>query len=96
MQVPLEKVIPRLFPQLTDLKVDRRWSGPMAFTPDYLPVIDAAPGLNNAWVAGGFNGSGMGFGMVTGETLVEAVTTGVKPAALAPFALDRSGLAERA
>jgi gamma-glutamylputrescine oxidase len=96
VQTPLEQVIPRLFPQLTNLTVERRWAGPMAFTADYLPVIDAAPGLENAWVAGGFNGSGMGFGMVTGATLVEAVTTGAKPAALAPFALDRSGLAVRA
>ena len=92
VQTPLEQVIPRLFPQLTDLTVDRRWSGPMAFTQDYLPVIDAAPGLKNAWVAGGFCGSGMGFGMATGATLVEAVTSGAKPATLAPFALDRSGL----
>jgi glycine/D-amino acid oxidase-like deaminating enzyme len=64
----------------------------MAFTADYLPVIDAAPGVSNAWVAGGFNGSGMGFGLVTGATLVDAVNAGVKPAALAPFALDRAGL----
>jgi glycine/D-amino acid oxidase-like deaminating enzyme len=68
----------------------------MAFTADYLPVIDAAPGLDNTWVAGGFNGSGMGFGMVTGATLVEAVTSGAKPAALAPFALGRAGIARLA
>jgi glycine/D-amino acid oxidase-like deaminating enzyme len=92
VQTPLAHVIPRLFPQLTQLSVDRRWAGPMAFTADYLPVIDAAPGLQNAWIAGGFNGSGMGFGLVTGETLIEAVTSGRKPDALAPFALARSGL----
>jgi gamma-glutamylputrescine oxidase len=99
VQTPLARVIPRLFPQLADtdgLTVDRRWAGPMAFTADYLPVIDAAPGLSNAWVAGGFNGSGMGFGLVTGATLTEAVTSGRKPDALAPFALSRSGLAQRA
>ncbi len=93
VQTPLTRVIPRLFPQLDDLTVDRRWSGPMAFTADYLPVIDAAPGLDNAWVAGGFNGSGMGFGLVTGETLVAAAVSGRKPDALAPFALARRGLA---
>jgi glycine/D-amino acid oxidase-like deaminating enzyme len=94
VQTPLARVIPRLFPQLDGLTVDRRWSGPMAFTPDYLPVIDAAPGLANVWVAGGFNGSGMGYGLMTGASLTEAVLSGVKPEAIAPFALARIGLAE--
>jgi glycine/D-amino acid oxidase-like deaminating enzyme len=95
VQASLARVIPRLFPQLTDLHVDRRWSGPMAFTADYLPVIDAAPGLANVWVAGGFNGSGMGYGLMTGAALTEAVLRNARPESIAPFALARAGLTER-
>jgi gamma-glutamylputrescine oxidase len=89
VQVPLERVIPRMFPQLNTLEVSQRWSGPMAFTPDYLPVIDAVPGMQGAWVAGGFNGHGMCYGLVTGDTLAEAAASGRHPDALRPFALSR-------
>ena len=92
VQAPLENVIPRLFPQLNNLTVEQRWSGPMAFTRDYLPVIDRAPGLANTWVAGGFNGHGMCYGLVTGEALVDAVMHDRKPASLSPFAADRAHL----
>lgn len=92
VQEPLEQVIPRLFPQLTNLTVAHRWSGPMAFTKDYLPVIDKAPGQHHTWVAGGFNGHGMCYGLATGEALVHAAMHNTKPDAIAPFAADRSGL----
>jgi glycine/D-amino acid oxidase-like deaminating enzyme len=65
----------------------------MAFTPDYLPIVDAAPGLPGVWFAGGFCGHGMPFAPIFGRLLAEAATTGVAPAALAPFRLDRPTLA---
>lgn len=92
VQEPLAKVIPRLFPQLKDLQIAQRWAGPMAFTKDYLPVIDAAPGLRNTWVAGGFNGHGMCYGLVTGEAMAQAAISGRPPEAIKPFSLARSGL----
>ena len=52
-------VIPRLFPELAGLRVARRWAGPMAFTSDYLPVADAAPGMPGVWVGSGFCGHGI-------------------------------------
>ena len=94
VQAALERVLPTLFPKLAGLRVAQRWGGPMAFTPDYLPVADAVPDVPGAWFAGGFCGHGMPFGMIFGQLLAEAALSGHKPAALAPFALGRMTLRE--
>ncbi len=64
----------------------------MAFTPDYLPIADRAPGMPGVWVAGGFSGHGMPFGTRLGQLMCEAITSGVAPAALACFGLHRPTL----
>ncbi len=92
VQAALEQVLPRLFPALEGLRVGRRWAGLMAFTPDHLPIADQAPTMAGVWVVGGFSGHGMPFGMRLGQLLAEVATTGVRPAALAPFRLDRPTL----
>ena len=80
VQIVLEGVLARLFPALANnLRVARRWSGPMAFTPDRLPVADRVPDVPNAWFAGGFCGHGMPFGIVFGKALACAVTSGSMP-----------------
>jgi gamma-glutamylputrescine oxidase len=88
----IEAVLPRLFPQLEGLRVARRWAGLMAFTADYLPVVDAAPDLPGVWFAGGFCGHGMPYGPRIGQLLAEAAMTGTTPAALAPLRLGRPTL----
>ena len=88
----IEAVIPRLFPELAGLQVARRWAGPMAFTSDYLPVADAAPGMPGVWVGGGFCGHGMPFGPRVGQLLAEAAVTGETPEALAPLRVGRETL----
>jgi gamma-glutamylputrescine oxidase len=92
VQQALEAVLPRLFPRLPPLQVEQRWAGLMAFTPDLLPIADQMPRLSGVWVAGGFCGHGMPFGVRLGELLAQAMTTGAVPADLAPFRLDRPTL----
>ncbi len=92
VQAALEQVIPRLFPQLGGLHVQQRWAGLMAFTPDYLPIADRAPGMPGVWVAGGFSGHGMPFGTRLGQLMCEAITSGVAPDALTCFGLHRPTL----
>jgi glycine/D-amino acid oxidase-like deaminating enzyme len=92
VQTALEQILPRLFPSLVGLRVARRWAELMAFTTDYLPIVDRAPSLEHAWVVGGFCGHGMPFGMRLGQLLAEAALSGVAPAALASFRLDRPTL----
>lgn len=89
VQTALERVLPTLFPQLDGLTIERRWAGPMAFTPDYLPVVDQVPGVARAWFAGGFCGHGMPFGVRVGQALVEAAQRGVLPTDVAPLHLGR-------
>ncbi|HYI16279.1 MAG TPA: FAD-binding oxidoreductase [Thermomicrobiales bacterium] len=85
-------IFPKLFPGLEELRVARSWAGLMAFTSDYLPIADAAPGMPGVWFAGGFCGSGMSFGPRIGQLLAEAATTGATPDALAPLRMDRPTL----
>jgi glycine/D-amino acid oxidase-like deaminating enzyme len=93
VQSALEKVFPRLFPHLvTHLHVTRRRAGLMAFTPDFLPVIDRVCWLPQTWVVGGFCGHGMPYGLRVGQLLAEAITQGSHPPALWPFRRDRPTL----
>lgn len=92
VQAALDAAMQRLFPTLAAVPIARRWAGPMAFTPDFLPVAGAAPGLPGVWFAGGFSGHGMPFAPVFGRMLAEAVAAGAAPAGLAPFRLDRPTL----
>ena len=85
-------IFPKLFPGLEELRVARSWAGLMAFTADYLPIVDAAPGMPGVWFAGGFCGSGMSFGPRLGQLLAEAATTGATPDALSPLRIDRPTL----
>ncbi len=88
----IERVLPRLFPQLARLSVSRRWAGLMAFTSDYMPVADSAPNMPGVWFGGGFCGHGMPFGPRVGQLLAEAAMTGSTPEALAPLRIDRPTL----
>jgi glycine/D-amino acid oxidase-like deaminating enzyme len=92
VQQALEQVFPSLFPQLRQLYIQQRWAGLMAFTPDYLPIADRAPGIPHTWVVGGFCGHGMPFGMILGSLLAEAATTKRAPSQLAPLRIDRPTL----
>ena len=93
VQGPLAALFPRLFPQLAGLRVERQWAGLMAFTHDYLPVVDRIPGHARAWVGGGFCGHGMPYGPRLGQLLAEAAISGETPAALAPLRASRPSLA---
>ncbi|HEX4203812.1 MAG TPA: FAD-dependent oxidoreductase [Ktedonobacteraceae bacterium] len=95
VQAAIEQVLPRLFPSLSNLIVAQRWAGLMAFTRDYLPIVDHVPGIERAWFMGGFCGHGMPFGMRFGQLLAEAVRKGEQPVALQPFGLQRETLSWR-
>lgn len=85
-------VLPRLFPELENLKMDRRWAGLMAFTPDGLPIVDHIEQSENVWFGGGFNGHGMPFGPILGKLLAETLTTGIRSSQLDPLVRMRASL----
>lgn len=72
----IEQILPRLFPEMTYLEVDRRWAGLMAFTKDGLPIVDHSETSAAVWYGGGFNGHGMPFGPILGQMLASAITNG--------------------
>jgi gamma-glutamylputrescine oxidase len=92
VQNALDTVLPRLFPALKDLAIQRRWAGMMAFTPDYIPVVDAMPDMPGVWAGGGFCGSGMPFAVMTGYYLSQAAVEMKTPAELAPLSISRPTL----
>lgn len=89
VQAALEQIFPRLFPSLSCLRVVQRWAGLMAFTPDYLPIVDRVPDNAGIWVVGGFSGHGMPFGLRLGQLIAAAITKVVVPEALKPYRLAR-------
>jgi glycine/D-amino acid oxidase-like deaminating enzyme len=92
VQGALDNVLPRLFPKLAGLPITRRWAGLMGFTPDYVPVVDAMPGMPGVWAGGGFCGSGMPFGFVVGKYLAQAAVTMQTPSEIAPLSIHRPTL----
>lgn len=92
VQKGLEHVFPRLFPYLTLPPIASHWAGIMAFTPDYLPIVDHVPDMPRVIVVGGFCGHGMPFGLRVGQLLTEALIGEEWPTALTPFRLDRHTL----
>ena len=94
VQVALEQVFPRLFPALRGLQVAHRWAGMMAFTRDYLPLVDRVPDMPGVLVVGGFCGHGMPFALRLGQLMTEALNGREWPSELLPFRLNRGTLLE--
>jgi gamma-glutamylputrescine oxidase len=89
VQTALENILPTLFPQLQGLQVQQRWAGLMAFTPDYMPIVDQVPDMPGVWTVGGFSGHGMPFGMRMSQLLADEILNNTRSANLQPFRLDR-------
>ncbi len=88
----IEQLLPRLFPELTDLEVDRHWAGLMAFTKDGLPIVDHSESSDAVWYGGGFNGHGMPYGPILGKLLADSITNNKTAAELNLFSRSRSSL----
>ncbi len=57
------------FPALKNVQLKQRWAGMIDAMPDFVPVIDQAPGIPGFWIATGFSGHGFGIGPVVGRIL---------------------------
>ena len=74
-------------PLLDGVDLDRRrneWVGSRPCTTDGMPLIGATRS-ERVYVAGGHGMWGVALGPVTGKLLAQRITTGITPAALAPF-----------
>ena len=74
----LESMLRARFPELTDLAVERCWSGPIAMTLDFLPAIGRAGRHGNLLFAIGYNGHGIAQASYAGA-LVARMALGEDP-----------------
>lgn len=74
----LERVMPKLFPQLAGARIAHRWCGRVSVTRDFLPhVHEPEPGL---LALVGCMGRGVGLQTAMGQAVAEAVATGNRAA----------------
>ncbi|MBI4539624.1 MAG: FAD-binding oxidoreductase [Gemmatimonadetes bacterium] len=64
------------FPALAPLQVERRWSGILGWTADYLPLVGPLPGRPRELVIGGFSGGGLCFAFEAGRIIARTVKGG--------------------
>ncbi|MCL6707868.1 FAD-binding oxidoreductase [Pseudomonas sp. R2.Fl] len=63
-----------LMPGLSGTPIEACWAGLLDLTPDALPVLDRAPGIDGLVVGMGFSGHGFCLGPVSGRILSDLVT----------------------
>ncbi|MDB5939216.1 MAG: dependent oxidoreductase, partial [Polaromonas sp.] len=82
-----------LFPHLKGVGINRAWAGVEAFMPDEIPIISLskkAPKLVHAF---GFSAHGFELGPIGGQIVSELVLDGQSTQPIAPFSVDRFGVA---
>jgi glycine oxidase len=78
-----------LLPAARDVRLTHQWCCFRPATADGQPVIDQVPGLNNAWVSAGHDGTGILLAAATGQALASWIATGKRPAEVNSFTLSR-------
>lgn len=85
----IQKEVERLLPAASGIPVARAW---VCFRPgviDEMPVIDRLPELENAWISVGHFRTGLMMAPEAGRAVAEWIASGIRPAPLETFALDR-------
>lgn len=59
--------------KFSDVPIEYRWSGQYYDPTDHLPFIGLRPGHANVYVASGFSGDGMSFGMVAARLIADEI-----------------------
>lgn len=81
----LEGVPARVFAHGEGSKVEKKWTGIMGFTGDYMPLVDrltadisgreeCSPAVGGEWIAAGFNGYGMVHSWLSGKAVANMLT----------------------
>lgn len=77
-----------VLPFMRDLRVLRQWTGSCDMSPDYSPIMGDT-GVEGFLISTGWGTWGFKAIPAGGEVMAERIATGVTPALMAPFALDR-------
>jgi sarcosine oxidase subunit beta len=84
-----------LLPGLEASAIESIWAGLIDLTPDAIPVLDRAPGIDGLVVGMGFSGHGFCLGPVTGQILCDLVGGRSCAFDISPFKFDRFGTVKR-
>jgi sarcosine oxidase subunit beta len=79
----------KLMPVLGDIKILRQWAGPYDQSPDGNPILGAAPGHPDFFLACGFVGHGFMMAPIVGKLYGEWLTGGEPHEIFARYALAR-------
>jgi glycine/D-amino acid oxidase-like deaminating enzyme len=83
--------LPAIMPMLRSARFAGAWAGVLPFTTDNLPIIDALPGFDDAYIAAG-HVFGNGAGPTTGRLVASLVCGGEPIMDMTPFRADRPAL----
>jgi sarcosine oxidase subunit beta len=78
-----------LFPQLHSVRVLRQWAGVCDMTPDFAPIIGAAPEVKNFYMDVGWGTYGFKTAPIAGNCMAELIATGTTPKLIQPFSPAR-------
>jgi glycine oxidase len=79
----------RLVPSLSSAAYVRSWAGLRPGSADNLPLLGPLPSLANVTLAAGHFRNGILLSLITGRLIARALSSGVTPPELAPFAPSR-------
>jgi glycine oxidase len=85
----IQRRLVELLPAAQGVRLTHRWCCFRPATADGQPVIDRVPGLDNAWVSAGHDGTGLLLAAATGQALASWIATGRRPAGIDSFAMAR-------
>jgi glycine/D-amino acid oxidase-like deaminating enzyme len=88
VQTDLQSYTARYFPEVAAVPITHRWAGTMGFTPDGLPLVGTLPDLPNVTFCVGFNGHGMGLGVMVVKRALALSNNGTDPGIFTVTRLD--------
>jgi glycine/D-amino acid oxidase-like deaminating enzyme len=79
----------RMIPRLRDVRIERYWAGVIDMSPDGLPILDGATGVDGLVVVTGLSGHGLALGPAIGRIAAELAADGRSERPLDAFSLRR-------
>ena len=83
------RALARNFPEIASAPLVETWAGIIESSPDVLPIISPADGVEGFFVATGFSGHGFGIGPGAGSLVADMVMGRASSVELALFRLSR-------
>jgi gamma-glutamylputrescine oxidase len=76
IQIRLESRVRGLHPALKQIRLSKRWAGPVAFSDDRVPLLGTLANAKTVFVAGAYAGHGVALGIWAGKALAQAIAEG--------------------